>query len=94
MVSSNFLTIKMFGQTPRWSQRVIYWGVLLFWTAGSYRNSGPGSKTENPFRPKSFFPKLRNFVTFCVLADRTPTSGKSQNTGFLGTFGLGQPLDP
>ena len=26
-------------------------------------------------RPKSFFPKVRNFFTFCVLADRTPSTG-------------------
>ena len=26
------------------------------------------------------------------LADRTPTGGKSQNTGVLGHFGLGRPL--
>ena len=43
-------------------------------------------------RPKSFSPKVRNFFTICVLADRTPTGGKSQNTGILGPFGLGQPL--
>ena len=43
-------------------------------------------------RPKSFSRKMRNFFTFCVLADRTPRSGKSQNTGFLGPFGPGQPL--
>ena len=28
----------------------------------------------------------------CVLADWTPTGGKSQNPGLLGPFGLGQPL--
>ena len=43
-------------------------------------------------RPKSFSLKVRNFFTFYVLADRTPTGGKSRNTGFLGHFGLGQPL--
>ena len=43
-------------------------------------------------RPKSLSQKLRNFFTFCVLADQTPTGGKSQSTGFLGPFGLGQPL--
>ena len=42
--------------------------------------------------PKSFSPKVRNFFTFCILADRTPKGGKSQNTGFPGPFGLGQPL--
>ena len=35
---------------------------------------------------------MRKFFTLCVLAERTPTGGKSQNTGVLGTFGLGQPL--
>ena len=43
-------------------------------------------------RPKSFSPKGRNFFTFYVLADRTPTGEKSRNTGFLGHFCLGQPL--
>ena len=43
-------------------------------------------------RPKGFSSKLRNFFTSCLLADRTPTGGKSQITGFLGPFGLGQPL--
>ena len=33
-----------------------------------------------------------NFFKVCVLTDRTPRGGKSQNTGFLGPFGLGQPL--
>ena len=35
---------------------------------------------------------VRNFFTLCVLTDRTPRGGKSQNTGLLGPFGLGQPL--
>ena len=37
---------------------------------------------------------LRNFFTFYVLADQTPTGGKSQNTwgGVLDHFGLGRPL--
>ena len=42
--------------------------------------------------PKSFSRKLRNFFTFCGLTDRTPRGGKLQHTGFLGPFGLGQPL--
>ena len=43
-------------------------------------------------RPKSFPPKVRNFFTFYVLADRTPTGGKLRTTWFLGHFGLGRPL--
>ena len=35
---------------------------------------------------------VHNFLTVYVLTDRTPTGGKSQNMGFLGHFGLGQPL--
>ena len=42
--------------------------------------------------PKSFSPKVRNFFTVYVLADRTPTGGKSRNMGVLGRFGLGRPL--
>ena len=34
----------------------------------------------------------RNFFTFYVLPDRTPTGGKSQNTGILGHLSLGRPL--
>ena len=70
---------------------------------GTWRNSGPKTDKRNfpelgallggkSIRPKSFSQKVRNFFTFCVSADRTPTGGKSQNTGFWGTFGLGQPL--
>ena len=40
--------------------------------------------------PKSCSPKVRNFFTFYVLADRM--GRKSQNTGFLCHFGLGRPL--
>ena len=35
---------------------------------------------------------VRNFFTFHVLTDQAPRGGKSQNTGGLGPFGLGQPL--
>ena len=47
---------------------------------------------EKSVRPKSFSQKVRNFFTCCVLADQTPRGGKSQNTGFLGPFWLGQLL--
>ena len=36
---------------------------------------------------------VHNFFTVYVLADRTPTGGNSQNTGILGHFGLGLPLE-
>ena len=42
-------------------------------------------------RPKRFFPKVRNFLAFSVLADQTPRGEKSQSTGILGHFGLGRP---
>ena len=35
---------------------------------------------------------VRNFFTFSVLANRTPTGRKTRNMGFLGHFGLGRPL--
>ena len=35
---------------------------------------------------------VRNFCTFYVLPDWTPTSRKLQNTGILSHFGLGWPL--
>ena len=47
---------------------------------------------EKNWTPKSFSRELRNFFTLCVLTDRTPRGGKSQNNGVLGPFGLGQPL--
>ena len=67
---------------------------------GNERNSGPKMGKRNfpelgegkSVRPNSFSQKLRNFLTLCVLADRPPRGGKSQNTGFLGPVGLGQPL--
>ena len=31
--------------------------------------------------PTNFSPKFRNLLTVCVLADQTPTGGKSQNPG-------------
>ena len=66
-----------------------------FWpraALGTWRNPGMGPKTEKckipvlPLggkygRPKSFSAKGRNFFTLYILADRTPTGGKSQNTG-------------
>ena len=69
------------------------------------RREIPGGKQENTVsrnqghfwgekarHPKSFSPELRNFFILYVLANRTPTGGKSRNTRFLGHFGLGQPL--
>ena len=104
MVFGTFLS-RSVGWTPTWSETVIYWAGGPFRAAGTWRNSGPRPKTENrnflelgallgkeSVRPKSFSPKLRNFFTFCFLADGTPTGGKSQITGFVGPFGLGKPL--
>ena len=66
-----------------------------FWprtALGTWRNPGAGPKTEKcnfpvlgallggkSGRPKSFSPKVRNFFALYVLADRTPTGGKSEN---------------
>ena len=64
---------------------------------------GPGQKRKTQF-PGARGPEIekkvtmlsgmvvRNFFTCCILTDRTPRGGKSQNTGILGPFGLGQPL--
>ena len=62
----------------RWSQRVIYWGCGPFWAVGP--RSKPekrdfpelGALLEKTVCPKIFSQKLRNFFTYCVLADRTP----------------------
>ena len=54
MVFCNFLGNNLvFGLTATWSETVIYWGIGPFWAAGTYRNSGPGPKTE-----KRNFPEL------------------------------------
>ena len=88
------------GTTPTQSQRVIYWVFGPLWSAGTQRNSGPGSKTEKRnfpvlgalfgrkkyVRPKSISQKLRNFFT------RPPRAGNRKKGGFLGPFGLGQSL--
>ena len=42
--------------------------------------------------PQKFLPEIAQLFLRQVLADWTPRGGKSQNTGFLGPFGLGQPL--
>ena len=42
--------------------------------------------------PKNFSSEFRNLSGFSVLADWTPTGGKSQSTGLLGHFGPGRPL--
>ena len=68
---------------------------------GTQRNSGSKTEKHNfpelgallggqSVRPKSLSMNLRNFFTFCVLANRTATGGKSQNTGSLGPFSVGQ----
>ena len=61
---------------------------------GMYRNSGPPCNfpvlgallRKQSGRPKSLSPKLRNFFTFSVLADRTPGDWKSRNAVFLRPF--------
>ena len=105
MVFHNFLGSNFFfGRTPRWAQRVIYWVFGPLGAAGTWRNSGPGSKTEKHNFPEIGVPKrkkkvttpsgmvVRHFVTFYVLTDQTSTGGKTRNTGILGHFGLGRPL--
>ena len=102
----NFFTFCVLAErTPRGgkSQNTGFLGPLgLGQPLGTERNSGPNTQKcnfpelgallgEKSVRPKSFSQKVRNFFTSCVLADQTPTGGKSQNTVFLGTFGPGQP---
>ena len=80
---------------------MIYWVLARSRPRALGEIQDPGEKQKNTARgtfrkksvcPKSFSLKLRNFSTLCVFANRTPRGGKSQNTGFLGPFGLGQPL--
>ena len=107
IIFRNFLEKKKTGRTPRWSQRVIYWSFGRFWAAGTWRNFGPGSKTEkhdfpelgallgeNPSTPKVARKNCATFLHFAFWPTGTPRGGNSQNTGFsaiLGPFGLGQP---
>ena len=68
-------------------------------------NPGRGLKTEKRKFPALGGPKLkknvtrlsgmvvRNFLIVYVLTDLTPRGGKSRNTGVLGLFGLGRPLE-
>ena len=78
-------------------------GKMQFPGARGLEKSRAGPKTEKcnfpvqgalwggkSGRPKSFSPRVRNFFTLHILADRTPTGGKSQNTGVSGHFGLGR----
>ena len=103
----NIFTFCVFAdRTPRGgkSQNTGFLGPLgLGQPLGTWRNSWPKTGKHNfpevggllgnkSARSKIFSPKSCNFFTFCVLADRTPTGGKSQHTGVLGPFGLGQPL--
>ena len=90
------------GTGEAWGMGVGGFGPFRPRTAlGTWRNPGPGPKTiKHNFpglgallggksgRPQSFSLKVRNFLTFHILADRTPTGGKRPNTG------LGHPLAP
>ena len=70
--------------------------LVVFWAAGTWRNSGPGPKTEKRNFPVLGGPKrgekvttlsgmvVRNFLTLYVLADQTPRGRKSRNTGISG----------
>ena len=77
-----------FQSDPHRSETVIWWYFGPFWAWGTCRNSRPGpARAENTKMqfpsargtfggeirpPKKFSPKLRNFLMFSDLADRTP----------------------
>ena len=83
-----------------------YWGFRPFWPRAApwhlekfrvenRKTRFPGARGtfgKKTGRPQIFSQKLRNFFTLCVLTDPTPRGRKSQNTGFSGPSGLGQPL--
>ena len=104
MVDRNFCTFCVStDRTPTGGEIAKSGCFSPFWPRAALGTSGPKTEKCNfpelgtllggkSIGPKSFSLKLRNVFTSCVLADRTPRGGKSQNTGFLGTFGLGQPL--
>ena len=110
MVVRKFFTLLVyalcFGRPdPQGREIAKYGGFRPFWprTAfGTQINPGRGLKTKNHnfpalgsrSRKKISGMVVRNFLTFYILPDRTPTGGKSQNTGILGHFGLGRPLAP
>ena len=107
IVVCNFFTLCVStDRTPRGgkSENIGFLGPFgLGQPLGTEGNSGPKTEKCNfpelgallggkSVRPTSFSTKLRTFLTICGLADRTPTGGKSQNTGVLCPFGLGQPF--
>ena len=105
MVFPNFLGNNFFSVGPPTvgnGDLVVFWPVLgrrhleKFWDWAKNRKTRfPGARGPK-FEKKKVITLsgmvVRNFFTFCVLTHRTPRGEKSQNTGFLGPFGLGQPL--
>ena len=81
---------------------MIYWVLARFGPRALTEIQGLGRKTGKRNFPGTFGGKIRPPPKFihniaqlfyiCVLADHTPKGRKSQNTGLLGPFGLGQPL--
>ena len=80
------------------------WPVLGRGHLEKFRTQAKNGKTQSPGARGTFGGKIRppqNFLPeiaqlFYILCfgrlDRTARGGKSQNTGFSGPFGLGQPL--
>ena len=97
-VSATFLYFTFWPTgPPRAGNRRIPGGGLGPWhISGRKReNKFPGSRGTfgGEIRlPQMFVPESGTFLHFYVLADRTPTGRKSQNTGFVGHLGLRRPL--
>ena len=81
---------------------MIQWYFGRIWAQGTWINSGPGPKTEEPDFPVLGVPQgrktkvstgmvVRTFLASYVGTDRTPTGGKSQKTRTFGDGGLGWP---
>ena len=91
------------GRTPTGRKRQFSGVLARSGPRALSQNRRPGQKTpksqfagvrgtfgENILPPQNFLPESAQLFTFYVLADRTPTGGKSQNTGVSGHFGLGR----
>ena len=101
MIVRNFYVLRFARPDPQGQEITKYGG---FQAILAQNGPGRGLKTEKHNFPALGVRKskrkvttlsgmfVRNFFTFYVLPEWTPTGGKSQNTDILGHFGLGQPL--
>ena len=103
LVRNLFTLCVLNDRTPRGgkSQKTGFLGPLRLWHLEKSRARAENGKTQFPGARGPKIEKnvttlsglvVRYFFTFCILTHRTPRGGKSQTTGVLGPFGLGQRL--